>query len=295
MKSRSNRKDIPTVIGMSLLLFLLGVFGFVAILTNGLEKQEKEKLEVKVSFRDNVKEVDILMMEKELAAYDFVVSARYVSKDSAYAMMKEAMPESDFGVLDYNPFPGSVDLNLSNEYVNPDSAEVFKNMIMSGNEHLIEDVTYNKKQFEEISSGIFAQAEWIVIGLSLLLILVTMAIINNTIRLDLYAKRFTIKTMQLVGAKPSFIRRPFLIKAIGLGFASAILAIAMLVGMAVGFMDYAPHLVDLITQSEIHLEKSMMNVGILFGGIIILSIFVSWLSTYFALSKYIWIKSDKLY
>jgi len=166
--------------------------------------------------------------------------------------------------------------------------------VLSGNEHVIEDVSYDSTQFIELTNT-FSWLRFIILTIGGILLFIAMALINNTIRLSVYSKRFTIKTMQLVGAKPSFIRRPFLLNALGQGLLSGIIAVGLLVAFGYFFGQISPGQIERITASDAQLQKEFQIFAQLFGGIILLGIFVSWISTYFALSKYIWIKTEKLY
>ncbi len=283
------------MVGISLLLFLLGIFSYILALSTSTAESIKEQLMVDIDFREDAREVDILKMEKELAAKPYVLSAQYVSKDSSKALMMRQMGDETFDILDgSNPIKPSIAVNLSAEYVNVDSAKKFEENIMSGNEHLIEDVYYNEKQFMELSDN-FKNIKVFILILAGLLVLITMALINNTIRLAVYSKRFTIKTMQLVGAKPGFIRRPFLLSAIGQGFLSGIIAVLLLIGFGYLLLEINPDWGKSLTRSEAQLQKEFQIFAYLFGGIVLIGMFISWISTYFALSKYIWIKTDKLY
>ena len=294
-KNKLGRTGTSTVIGISLLLFLLGVFAYILmILTTSADKM-KEQLVVDILFREEAREVDILKMEKELAAMPHVLTAQYVSKDSAKALMMERLGHDSFDILDgANPLRPSIAVNLASSYVNVDSADSFKNTVLNGNEHVIEEVSYDQTQFTELSST-FSWLRFVILTIGAILLFIAMALINNTIRLSVYSKRFTIKTMQLVGAKPSFIRRPFLLNAIGQGFLSGVIAVGLLVGFGYLFAEVSPAQIERISSSEVQLQKEFQIFATLFGGIILLGIFVSWVSTYFALSKYIWIKTEKLY
>lgn len=292
---RSGATAASTVVGISLLLFLLGLFAYVLVLSNGVAQRSKEQLEVDILFRDVVNEPDILKMEKELSARSYVLTAKYVSKDSAKALMMKLYGDETFDILGgENTMQPSISVQLSSEYINVDSAQKFKENLIKGNEYIIEDIAYNESQLTEIND-VFTNLKYVVLGIGILLLLVAMALINNTIRLAVYSQRFIIKTMQLVGAKPSFIRRPFLFKAIGQGFLSGIIAVGLMILCAYLFKEFDPGAIARISASEAQLQKEITIFAFLFGGIILLGIFISWISTFFALSKYIWIKTEKLY
>lgn len=284
-----------TVVGISLLLFLLGIFAYVLVLSNGVAQRSKEQLEVDVLFRDLASEADILKMEKELSSRSYVLMAKYVSKDSAKAIMMKLYGDETFDILGgENTMQPSISVQLASDYINVDSARNFKTNLLNGNEYLIEDVSYNESQLSEINT-VFTNLKYVVLAIGVLLLFVAMALINNTIRLAVYSKRFTIKTMQLVGAKPSFIRRPFLLNAIGQGFISGVIAVLLMILFGYAFKDFDPGSIARISASEEQLKQELTIFILLFSGIIFLGIFISWVSTFFALSKYIWIRTEKLY
>jgi cell division transport system permease protein len=286
---------ISTVLGMSLLLFLLGLLVLAIWGYDNLEKEAKKTAHVDIFFREDAKEVDVLKMEKELSAQEHVRLAKYVSQDSAKALMMQRMGEDAFDILDgANPFRASIAVHLNPEYIHLDSVEHFKQKVISGNEMLIESVDYDKKQFSEISDT-FKSLRIIVLVVAFVLLFICIALIYNTIRLAVFSKRFTIRTMQLVGAKTSFIRRPFLWSAIGQGFIAGMIAVILLVLFHFLLVKINPLYVSKIVENEQIFKNEMLNFGMIFGGIIAVGVIISYISTFFALHKYLWIKADKLY
>jgi cell division transport system permease protein len=286
---------ISTVLGMSLLLFLLGLLVLAIWGYDNLEKEAKKTAHVDIFFREDAKEVDVLKMEKELSAQEHVRLAKYVSQDSAKALMMQRMGEDAFDILDgANPFRASIAVHLNPEYINLDSVEHFKQQVISGNEMLIESVDYDKKQFAEISDT-FKSLRIIVLVVAFVLLFICIALIYNTIRLAVFSKRFTIRTMQLVGAKTSFIRRPFLWSAIGQGLIAGMIAVILLVLFHFLLVKINPLYVSKIVENEQVFKNELLNFGMIFGGIIAMGVIISYISTFFALHKYLWIKADKLY
>ena len=151
-KNKLGRTGSSTVVGISLLLFLLGVFAYILTTLTASADTMKEQLVVDILFREEAREVDILKMEKELAAMPHVLAAQYVSKDSAKALMMERLGHDSFDILDgANPLRPSIAVNLASDYVNADSAMSFQEKVLSGNEHVIEDVSYDSTQFLELT------------------------------------------------------------------------------------------------------------------------------------------------
>tara|TARA_Y100000385_G_scaffold276466_1_gene322220 strand:+ start:209 stop:1111 length:903 start_codon:yes stop_codon:yes gene_type:complete len=293
---RNSLAEISTVFGMTLLLTLFGVFIYFMWSANKKSEEIKEQLSLDILFHENIDESIVKMMEKKLKAMgDLVKNADYVSKEDARLLMMKHVGEDAFEILDgVNPLPSSIHVNLSAEYVNPDSASVFAASILKGNEHIISEVSYNEAQFLEIGT-VFKNFELIMLFVAVTLLIISILLIYNTIRLAVFSKRFLIRTMQLVGAKSSFIRRPFILKAFFQGFFSGLLAILLLVSLWYTFTNINPNIITKLSANEALLQRELIDFSIIAGGILITGILVSVLSTYFALNKFIWIKSEKLY
>ena len=224
-----------------------------------------------------------------------VKNALYVSKEDAQKLMMKHVGEDAFEILDgINPLPSSIHVNLTTEYVNPDSAHNFSKLISKGNEHIISEVAYNESQFLEIGN-VFKNFELIMIFIASVLLIIAVLLIYNTIRLAVFSKRFMIRTMQLVGAKSYFIRRPFIYKAFYQGFISGLLAILFLVSLWYSFTYINPNIIISLSSKSVELEKEIYNFVAIAVGILIVGVLVSVISTYFALNKFIWVKSEKLY
>lgn len=297
MKNTSKIKTttISTILGMSLLLFLLGLLAYLLALTNTAAAHIKEQLVVDVYFRDDAKEIDVRKLEKEILALPSVENANYVSKDSAKAILMQQQGEDVFEILDgVNPLRQLIAVSLDADYVNKDSVAAFKSKIIADNEYIIDEVFYNQSHFLEIGQS-FKKLELFLAIAAILVLVIAVLLINNTIRLAIFSKRFLIKTMQLVGAKSTFIRRPFLQSAIAQGFISSIIAILMLLGAGYLLAEFNPDSIKNITKSSDNFKNEMLLIGSIFTGLILSGIFISYLSTFFALNKYLWIKSDKLY
>lgn len=297
---RGSSTSLSTIIGITLVLFVLCITGGLVIKANSLVSTIKEQLSVDILFRESAREVDIRQIEKELSAQDYVLQAKYISQDSARALVLKMWNDSSaLDLIDYNPLRPAIAINLRQEYANPDSARVFKKNILEGNEHLIEEVHYDEAQFMTVNDGL-NNLTLLFLGFSALLLLIAVALINNTIRLAIYSKRFLIRTMQLVGARTLFIKKPFIISALYQGITAGILAVILFIGTGVLLAEYNPELfmsdygVGGGNPNEI-IGINLKEYGLLFSGIILTGIFISVVSTFFALRKYIRIKTDQLY
>jgi|TARA_B100000965_G_C19526688_1_gene729172 cell division transport system permease protein len=288
--------EISTIFGMTLLLTLFGVFVYFMLTANKKSAEIKEQLSMDILFHENVDESTVKMMEKKLKSMDGIVrNALYVSKEDAQKLMMKHVGQDAFEILDgVNPLPSSIHVNLTSSYVNPDSAHNFSSLIYKGNEHIISEVAYNESQFLEIGN-VFKNFELIMIFVASVLLVIAILLIYNTIRLAVFSKRFMIRTMQLVGAKSYFIRRPFIFRAFYHGMISGILAILFLVSLWYSFTYINPSIITSLSSSKAELNREILDFIKVAFGILTTGILVSVISTYFALNKFIWVKSEKLH
>lgn len=288
--------EISTIFGMTLLLTLFGIFVYFMLTANKKSAEIKEQLSMDILFHENVDESTVKMMEKKLKSMDGIVrNALYVSKEDAQKLMMKHVGEDAFEILDgVNPLPSSIHVNLTSSYVNPDSAHNFSSLIYKGNEHIISEVAYNESQFLEIGN-VFKNFELIMIFIASVLLVIAILLIYNTIRLAVFSKRFMIRTMQLVGAKSYFIRRPFIFRAFYHGMISGILAILFLVSLWYSFTYINPSIITSLSSSKAELNREILDFIKVAFGILTTGILVSVISTYFALNKFIWVKSEKLH
>lgn len=289
--SRSRRTSwVATVSGISLVLFMLGLVAAIVLASNKLKTDIKEDFTINVFYFESSRDADMKNLEKELSQKPWALNVRFVTSEEAFEMIKD-----DLGVDDpLAPLGGdipimpSLEMRLKAEWVNPDSVARIAEEISTMNADIVQEVSYDKSLLEDIDHNM-NNLILIILGLAALLLIVAVAMINNTIRLAVYSKRFLIKTMTLVGARPGFIRRPFMLSAIGQGVVAGMIAVSLIIGffklgnkIASGVIDFAT-LFDLKTYA------------VLFGAIMLLGAVISWLSTYFALRKYLRIKMDDLY
>jgi cell division transport system permease protein len=288
--------DLSTIFGMTLLLTLFGVFVFFMWTANKKSSEIKEQLSMDILFHETVDESIVRMMEKKLKSMDGIVKkALYVSKQDAQKLMMKHVGKDAFEILDgVNPLPSSIHVNLSSSYVNPDSAANFAAQITKGNEHIISEVAYNESQFLEIGT-VFKNFELIMLFIAGVLLIIAILLIYNTIRLAVFSKRFMIRTMQLVGAKSFFIRRPFILKAFYQGLISAILAVLFLLSLWYSFTIINPNIISELSTDKFLLNNEILEFSVIALGILVTGILISVASTYFALNKFIWVKSEKLY
>lgn len=288
--------EISTIFGMTLLLTLFGVFVYFMWTANKKSSEIKEQLSLDILFHESVDESIVRMMEKKLISMEGIVKkALFVSKDDAQKIMLKHVGKDAFEILDgVNPLPSSIHVNLSADYVNPDSASSFASKVLKGNEHIISEVSYNESQFLEIGT-VFKNFEFIMLFIAAVLLVIAILLIYNTIRLAVFSKRFMIRTMQLVGAKSYFIRKPFIVRAFYQGLISSTLAVIFLLSLWYSFTYINPNIITELSSDNTALNQEIFDFSLLASGILLIGILISIISTYFALNKFIWVKSEKLY
>jgi cell division transport system permease protein len=206
-KARTRSSNVSTIIGIALVLFMLGVLGFLVLNAQALERYFRENVRVEVFLKRDLKEVDLMQFRKELDNEPFTKETRYVTADEAAELLKKDLGEDFLGVLGSNPLLPSVELNLGPTYAVPDSLKWIVAHLKQ--DRRVEEVAYNAAVVENIDTNM-GKLTLIVLGFTALLLIIAIALINNTIRLAIYSKRFLIRTMHLVGATQWFIKRPFL-------------------------------------------------------------------------------------
>lgn len=276
------------IIGISLVLFMLGLVLGAYFGLEHLQKAAKEDIEIDLFFNPDLNESDIKLVEQELKSWEEIKNVWFVSPERALEVFQSDIDAANEIRAIYNnasPFPPSVSFHPKSIYVNKQELEKLKEKILLAYPKQVDEVNYDENRIKQVNLG-FLQWIYLFVAIGLLLTVIAFAMINNTIRLALYAKRFTIKTMQLVGAKSSFIRKPFLINAFVQGFLSAVIGMALLIGVFYilrSYIDGLENTYDLITFL------------LLFGTLVVLGIVISFFSTLFALNKYLRKKLDALY
>lgn len=282
-KTRLRSSYVTLVVSVSLVLFLLGILGLVLINARELSDYFRESLSFSVMLDDNAKEADIRMLQKDLDAKAYVKSTEYVSKDEAAAKMKEELGEDFINFLGDNPLPPSIDVYLFSNYTDPDSVAKIEKYIQLY--PFVKEVYYQESLLFLINENV-KKISFFLLIISTFLFLIALTIINNTIRLSIYSKRFLIRTMQLVGATRSFIRRPFILQSAFHGFFAALIAMTLLMGLL--------YLIEKEFFMMFTFEST--NLLLLLGvAIIITGVIINIISTFFAVNRYLSISEDKLY
>lgn len=274
---------ITSSISTTLVLLLLGLVVFFVLGAHNLSVYVKENINFSILISDDMKESDILKLQKKLDKELFVKETEYISKKQALREQTEAMGTDPQEFLGYNPFTASIEIKLHSDYANSDSiAKIEKKIKKNTN---IQEVLYQKDLIDAVNDNI-RNISLMLLGLAVILTFISFALINNTIRLTIYSKRFLIHTMKLVGASWSFIRRPFLRRNFWIGVLSAVIADAVLWGAAYWLVSYEPELIRVITP-EVML---LVSVAVLVFGVLI-----TWLCALLSINKYLRMKASTLY
>ena len=279
---------ISVVVGISLVLFMLGLVLGAYFGLEHTQNAARENIEVDLFFNPDMNDADIKLIEQELKSWGEIKSVWFVSPERALEVFQSSQEEANDikEIFDgTSPFPPSITFNPEGTVVNKEGLAQLKGKILSSYPEQVTEVNYDENRVSEVNLG-FLQWMYLFVVIGILLTIIAVAIINNTIRLALYSKRFTIKTMQLVGAKSNFIRKPFLVNSIVQGILSAIIGSALLLAVFYSLKRYMEIIV-----STYNLETFL----ILFGILVLLGVLISLLSTWFALNKYLRRKLDKLY
>ena len=274
---------VSTVIGISLVLFMLGSLGLILLNAKKLSEYVRENVQLQVFLKETVSDSTALAFEAELNEKNFTRQTVFVNKKMAADKLQEELGEDFVDFLGFNPLSSSIDVFMKAEYASPARVEQLARNLRS--HYLVEEVVYSPDLVVQLNQNINRIA-LIMLGFSALLLLISIALINNTIRLSIYSKRFVIKTMQLVGATPGFIRRPFLVNGMLQGILAAFIALLLIAGLIYLVSSEIP---DFFMMQDIVIYSQ------LFGGVVVMGIIISWISTYLAVRKYIRLKTDEVY
>ena len=282
-KRRLISSYFSVVISISLVLFLLGLLGLLVLNSKRVADYFKEQISVTIFLKNDAKEVEVTQLKQSLALAEYVKSADYVSKEQAAEEHSETIGENFIDYLGYNPLQNSIDVHLIADYVTPELIDEITTEIK--NKDFVDDVVYDKPLIAKLTENVKKISFWILVVSSVFLFIAVL-LINSSIRLSVYSKRFTIKTMQMVGATKTFIRRPFIWRSIRLGIIGSIIA---MIGMGVVLYYLNQAFI------ELHFLESKVMIAALFGFIFLIGVFITWISTYFATQRFLNLKTDELY
>ena len=278
-----NMQFITSSISTTLVLLLLGMVVFFVLSANNLSTYVRENIGISVLVSDDMKEPEALKFQKTLNEKSYVKESVYISKEQALKEQTEAMGTDPAEFLGYNPFTASIEIKLNAQYANSDSIAWIEKEILTNKK--VMEVSYPQNLIDSVNRNI-QKVSLFLLGLAALLTLISFALINNTIRLAIYSKRFLIHTMKLVGASWSFIRRPFLVRNVWIGVLAGIMADAILLGMAYMLVKYEPQLIEIITPNALL---------VVMASVFVFGLAITFLCAYISINKYLRMKASALY
>ena len=282
-KRRLISSYFSVVISIALVLFLLGLLGLLVLNAKSVSDNFKEQVVLTIYLEDTSKDVEIKQLEKSLAFSHYVKQTKFISKESAADFMKLEYGEDFLNDVGYNPLKNSIEVNLKAEYVTARRLDSISESTLKKN--FVEDIKYDKDLVSLMNSNVKRLSLWVLI-ISGIFTAIAVLLINSSIRLAVHSKRFTIKTMQMVGATKKFIRRPFIWRSIRLGIIGSLMAI-LGIGVVLFYVDKS--------FPEFELTQNQLSIGILFSVVFMVGIFITWWSTFFATQRFLNLKTDQLY
>ncbi len=271
------------VLSIALVLFLLGILGLLVLNTKKMADRSKEQITISIFLKENAKEIEIEQLQKTLAMADYTKSAIYVSKEEAAKQHSEAIGEDFVDYLGYNPLKNSIDVNLKADFVTEEKVTEIANTLSE--KSYVDEVSYDRVLVGMVAESVEKIGFWILTA-SAIFTLIAVLLINSSIRLSIYSKRFVIKTMQMVGATKTFIRKPFIWQNVKLGMLGALLALIAIAGVL--------YYVNTNFQDLGLLDDPYIIISLLVG-VFVLGILISLASTYFATQRFLNLRTDELY
>ncbi|MGB7393939.1 MAG: permease-like cell division protein FtsX [Pricia sp.] len=271
------------VLSIALVLFLLGILGLLVLNTQKMADHFKEQITVSIFLKDEAKESEVDQLQKTLAMAEHVKSATYVSKEDAAEQHSDEIGEDFQDFLGYNPLKNSIDLQLKADFVTPDEIEKIATGISE--KAYVEEVSYDKPLVGLLTENVKKIGFWMLVA-SGIFTFIAFLLINSSIRLSIYSKRFIIKTMQMVGATKTFIRKPFIWTNVKLGMLGAVIAMLAL-GASLFYLNR--------TFPELLLFEDIEVLVLLFSSVFLLGILISLICTYFATQRFLNLRTDELY
>lgn len=283
IKRKLRTSSLSTMLSISLVLLMLGSMGFIYLNTQRLTNYIKENVGFTLILQENIKKVDRLQLQKSLDASPEIKSTEFVSKEDAAKILESDLGEDFITFLGFNPLSASIDVYMNAEYANEKRIEALENELQK--KPIIKEIIIQKDLIAAINNNI-KKLSTILISFCSLLLIVAIALINNTIRLTVYSQRFTIQSMKLVGATNAFIRKPFIRNGVLQGVFAALIGIVFLI---IGLFSLHKEMPELL------LLEDMPTIGIIFTGILIFGVLISTIVTNFSVGKYLKMNENDLY
>jgi cell division transport system permease protein len=274
---------ITSIISIMLVLFMLGLLGMIILHGKKLSDYVRENISISLMLKEDVSDELVQGYMKRLQKTSYVKQAEFISREQAAKELSNELGEDFVQFLGYNPLPATIDIQLRAGYANTDSIARIERQVLSSN--LVKEVVYQKSLIDQVNSNI-SKISLVIVSFSLILMLISIILINNTIKLSIYAKRFLIRSMQLVGATENFIRRPFIQKSILHGIIAAVIADLLLLGTLFVARQRIPEIIAL---------QDFTVFAIFFFGVLVVGVILSVISTWFSVNKFLRMKIDNLY
>lgn len=282
-KRRVITSYFSVVLSIFLVLFLLGLLGLFVLNSKRISNNFKEEIAMTVFFKNDANDSIIKAFDEELKTAKFAKSYEYVSKEKAAEMHKKDIGEDFMQFLGVNPLQNSFDIYLKADYVVNDSIAKIQNRLRKN--EMIADIVYDKQLVDKVNDKIQEISMWILI-FSGIFAVISVLLINSSLRLSIYANRFIIKTMQMVGATKSFIRKPFIVRSLILGLIGSLLAVFALIGVLVYFET---------NYDNLGIMENQLAIAAVLLGVVVLGMLITWLSTFFATQRFLNLRTDDLY
>lgn len=274
---------ISTIFSIALVLLMLGALGLILVHAKNLSNYVKENIVLNIIVDEGAKETDVLAFQKELNGMNAVKQTQYVNKEVAQHNLTKDLGEDFVNFLGYNPLLSTIDVYLKADFANNQSIDALKKNLEKN--PIVKEVIYQSSLIDMVNKNI-STISLIVLGFAIILLVIAIALINNTIRLAIFSQRFLIKSMQLVGATKNFIRKPFILVAALHGLIASFIAIIILLGVLYYTQRELPEIVILRNYTEF---------GMVFIAMVTIGIFITAISTWFAVSRYLRLKIYDLY
>lgn len=274
---------LSSIISIALVLLLIGIFGILAVNAGAVQNYFKENVKISAILKESVGETQAKELQEKLLRHPAIKETHYISKEQGTKEMQQMLGEDFLNAFDSNPIPISIELNLNGEYFHPDSIRILSGALME--EPQIDEVAYQESLLEILNNNMERIAYFFMVFIALLMF-ISFVLINNTVRLNVYSKRFSIYTMRLVGAKRSFIRAPFLVKSVFQGMLSGLLASLALLGILY------------LVRNEFEQMFTIFNmelVAMVLGGVVVLGALICLICTFFVVNRLVSLNNDDLY
>ena len=283
IKRRLQTSSLSTMLSISLVLLMIGSMGLIYLNTTKLTNYIKENIGISLVLNDNIKKVDRLQLQKNLQTSEWVKSTQYISKQQAAELLKNDLGEDFISFLGFNPLSSSIEVFLNGQFASQENFNSLQNELK--NNELIDEIIIQEDLIDSINTNV-SKLSLILISFCILLLIVSIALINNTIRLTVYSKRFIIRTMKLIGATDSFVRKPFIKTGILQGIFSGLIGVLLLVMILLSIEKEMPELLIL---------QDITSLVLIFVGTFLFGVIISFVVTRFAVNKYLNMNEKNLY